>query len=94
MKEVDPPPPPPFSLVREGGNEKLFDVDSPPGNASKFNRKNESPLRSDQVSPEPVKKRGLDDQVGMVERSDEELVDDVGGSPSKKRVQGDHVKNK
>ena len=92
MKEVDPPPP--LSLVREVGNEKLFDEDSPPSNASKFNRKNESPHRSDQVSPEPVKKRGFDDQVGMVERSDEELVDDVGGSPSKKRVQGDHVKNK
>jgi hypothetical protein len=43
-----------------------------------------------------VKKRGFEivDQVGMVERSDEELVDDVSGSPIKKRVQGDHVKKK
>jgi hypothetical protein len=91
-KEVAPPPP--LSLVREDGNEKLSEGNSPHGNASKFNRKNDSLHRSDQVSPEPVKKRGFVDQVGMVERSDEELVDDVSGSPIKKRVQGDHVKKK
>ena len=82
--------------MREDGNEKLSEGNSPHGNASKFNRKNDSLHRSDQVSPEPVKKRGFEivDQVGMVERSDEELVDDVSGSPIKKRVQGDHVKKK